>query len=330
MPWGWGSHRVKASKGFGGGSKASTNWRYLTDADQAGPRKEETMMSTTFGKKQFQLTTADVAGIQGYRHPKGGRTTLTMYYTKDLAAAAVKKYGQAHFDSKIPEGRKMSGVEAKEQAAKAERVRVAVQQQEDRGTFAVVPAERLANHYPDRLRAMVIHYEGALTKGDHQATKVSLVARSVAAGYTVEAEQVRIDALKEAADAAAAKEAASLAAMRAQEAARQVKRAAAALKTKAESEQRMQSFDEGMLGVDALHACDLQKLLKRRGLGAGGSKAVLLERLQGAIAVSTASESASKSTAKRPAAEVEGEDESNAAGVGEAGTAKKCKTGVDM
>jgi hypothetical protein len=93
----------------------SSNWRYLTDIDGAGPRKDEIMLTTTDAKKSFALETSDIARIEGFRRP-GARSTLTLYYHGDLVALSVKKHGQEHFDAKIPEGRKLSGADAREQA----------------------------------------------------------------------------------------------------------------------------------------------------------------------------------------------------------------------
>jgi len=108
--WAGSSHR-------GGGGLASTNWRYFTEEDRLGARKEEMIMSTTLAKQRFELATSDLERIQGYRR-QGARSTLAMYYVNDLKDEAIAKHGQAHFDKRVPAGKELSGVAAKERAEK--------------------------------------------------------------------------------------------------------------------------------------------------------------------------------------------------------------------
>ena len=109
--------------GFGGGGQASSNWRYLTEADRVGPRKDEMMMSTMYAKEQFGLLTSDIALIQGFRRP-GSYSTQTMYYEADLKAYAIRKLGQDRYSQETKYGREESGVAQQERdkaAAEQER-----------------------------------------------------------------------------------------------------------------------------------------------------------------------------------------------------------------
>ena len=144
---------------FHGGGQASTNWRYFTEADRNGPRKAEIIMSTTYAKDCFMLTTTDLCGIQGYRRP-GERSTLTMYYVNDLQAASITKYGQSYFDNHVPEGKELSGVAQQERDARAAKDAAAAQAQADKAPFAVVPPERLANCGMDKLQDILLRVEG--------------------------------------------------------------------------------------------------------------------------------------------------------------------------
>jgi hypothetical protein len=51
---------------------ASANWRYITDEDRTGPRKNEIMLSTMDAKKAFALETSDISALTGLRHPQSG------------------------------------------------------------------------------------------------------------------------------------------------------------------------------------------------------------------------------------------------------------------
>lgn len=80
-----GAHSVRVGHGrfyvsIGGGSgggQASRNWRYITNEDQTGPRKDEHIISTTLAKERYHLSTSDLCSLQGLRR-KGARSTLTM------------------------------------------------------------------------------------------------------------------------------------------------------------------------------------------------------------------------------------------------------------
>ena len=61
---GWGGYGRSSGYGGRGGGSASTNWRYLTEQDAQGPRREEIMMSTTYAKDRFALTTSDLASLE--------------------------------------------------------------------------------------------------------------------------------------------------------------------------------------------------------------------------------------------------------------------------
>ncbi|KAJ1383107.1 hypothetical protein B484DRAFT_23382 [Ochromonadaceae sp. CCMP2298] len=62
----YGAYKSSSSHGKKTTPPASSNWRYLTEVDAAGPRRLEIMTSTTNAKKDFQLETSDIANIQGY------------------------------------------------------------------------------------------------------------------------------------------------------------------------------------------------------------------------------------------------------------------------
>jgi hypothetical protein len=122
------------------------------------------MMSTTFAKKRFELTTADLTAIQGYRRKAhwGGGNNLTMYYSKDLEAASIKKWGQAYFDSHVPEGREKSGVAGKEREEKEKKKAAQEQIAADNQPYSVVPLERLGNLGFGRLQQILLRYDVAV------------------------------------------------------------------------------------------------------------------------------------------------------------------------
>ena len=190
-----------------GGAASSTNWRYLTEEDRAGPRASEIMMSTTEAKKSFDLTTSDISQIQGFRRPHGswgGGNTLTLYYHSDLVAASVRRHGQETFDKRVPEGRQMSGEAAKEKAVAATKEQEQAQISSDNAAYAVVPVDRLGNVKMYTLQKILVRLEGGKKK-PFASKKDDVVQRIIAAGYSTEAEAKQMVLQKARDEAEAAK-----------------------------------------------------------------------------------------------------------------------------
>ena len=120
------------------------------------------MLTTTYAKAQFApfLSTQDLCGIEGYRRPGGGRSTLTLYYEDDLVASVVRRVGQERYGRETKHGRERSGVAAAERAEAAKQQEAAAQAAADRQPYAVVPAERLGNLGIDKLQAILVRCEG--------------------------------------------------------------------------------------------------------------------------------------------------------------------------
>ena len=120
------------------------------------------MLTTTYAKDQFApfLSTQDLCGIEGYRRPGGGRSTLTLYYEDDLVASVVRRVGQERYGRETKHGRERSGVAAAERAEAAKQQEAAAQAAADRQPYAVVPAERLGNLGIDKLQAILVRCEG--------------------------------------------------------------------------------------------------------------------------------------------------------------------------
>jgi len=268
---GWGGYGRSSCYGgrgnnFHGGGSASTNWRYLTEADRQGPRREEIMMSTTYAKERFALTTTDIGRIQGYRRPGGKGGTLTMYYVLDLKDSAIAKHGQQHFDNHVPEGKELSGVAATERAEKEEQERVAAQAARDRAQYAVVPPERLLNKGLDQLQAILIRCEGGRQKPPYEKSKAGCIERILKAGYDVAAEVAAMEKQKAADDERRAQQEADRAVLRAK-----IEKEAAAAKAKAEvaaalKAERVKMFEAGSLSIDELKYDEIQHQLSRLGV----------------------------------------------------------------
>ena len=147
------------------------------------------MLTTTYAKDQFApfLSTQDLCGIEGYRRPGGGRSTLTMYYEDDLVASVVRRCGQERYGLETKHGREDSGVAAAERAAAAAAQVAAAQASTDKHPHAVVPAERLGNLGLDKLQAILMRCEGAKV-GKLPPSKAGCVERILAAGYSMEQE----------------------------------------------------------------------------------------------------------------------------------------------
>lgn len=255
----------KARPFYWASTAASANWRYITDEDREGPRKNEIMFSTTDAKKSFALETSDISTLTGLRHQQSGYrsgSTLTMYYRDDLVALSVKKWGQAHFDEKVPEGRKLSGAEAREQAMREQEAAVSRLVNDP---YSVVPADRLSDFKLYRLQAMVQRLEGG-KKPPWPNSKEAAVSRIIAAGYSEateaahmaqqrvvdEAERVRLEAERAARVAAQQKAAAEEAVKKAaREAAAEVRRA-----------DREKAFAAGELRVEDLNYQEMHSQLK--------------------------------------------------------------------
>ena len=268
--------RAIPKSAFRGGGPASGNWRYFTEADRTGPRKSEMIMPTTLAKERFHLATSDLCAIQGYRQP-GARSTLTMYYVNDLKAAAIRKFGQEHFDNVVPEGRELSGVAQKDRDEKAAKEAHEAQVQKDRAPFAVVPPERLVNLYMNKLQEILVRCEGG-KKEPQCLSKEQCIERILASGkYDMEAESALMVQQKAAEDARQAQreiERAAWAEAKAKadaeaEAEAEARAAALAVKAKAKAEEsvtRLAQFEAGTLSADELSYAEMQQALKRLGV----------------------------------------------------------------
>ena len=191
----------------------------------------------------------DIAEIEGYRR-KGAYSTQTMYYVADLRALAIRKLGQARYEHNTPHGREKSGVAQRERDAKAANKAAAAAVAADQAPFAVVPASRLTNLTMDKLRRMVVRYEGKV--GERVISKAEAAERIIKAGYSMEREKA-VMAQKEAA-AKAEKEECRAA---------QAKREQAKEKREEEKKQRVRAFEAGALSVDRLNYQELQKQCRR-------------------------------------------------------------------
>jgi hypothetical protein len=281
------SHNTYYGSGSGGG-QASSNWRYITDEDRIGPRKEEHIISTTLAKERYLLSTSDLCGVEGLRH-KGERSTLTMYYVNDLKAAAIAKFGQSHFDNHVPAGRELSGVAQKARDAKAAKERA---QADKKNPYAVVPPEHLATNCSfDKLQDILIRVEGGW-KEPRCKTMQACVDRILASGkYDVEMEAKLMAERKAAEDArlaqAAIERARYQAAREAAEELQRVKSAAAAARKEKLLLERMELFEAGELSIDDLTWDDIKESLKRLGVKGKelvGKKDELKARLKVAVA----------------------------------------------
>jgi len=276
---------------FRGGGQASSNWRYLTEDDRQGPRKDDMMFSTTYAKDQFKpfLTTRDIECIPGYRRPPtGGRyggSTQTMYYEKDLVDYVTRQVGQERFNRETSYGREKSGVAqqerdqaAREQAAKAQ---VAADQQ----PHAVVPAERLINLGHDKLQAIMARCEGGKLP-PYEKTKAGCIERILKAGYSVEKEMEAMAKEKKLADEEAARRAAAREAHLIAEAKRQVEAAAKAKRDEEVKQERARQFAAGELAADELKYQELLEQCKLHGVTGkqmmGKKKPEVLEMLRAA------------------------------------------------
>ena len=232
--------------------------------DRTGPRKNEIMLSTMDAKKAFALETSDISALTGLRHPQSGYrsgSTLTMYYHDDLVALSVRKWGQAHFDEKVPAGRKLSGAEAREQAVREQQAALS---RVINDPYSVVPADRLSDFGLHRLQAMVQRLEGG-KKPPWPASKEAAVSRIIEAGYSQaaeathmaqqrvvdEAEKVRLEAER----------AARIAAQQEREAEEAVKKAAREAAAEVRKATREKAFTAGELKVEDLNYQEMQKQL---------------------------------------------------------------------
>ena len=175
-------------------SSASANWRYITKEDQEGARSDERVMSTMEAKKQYQLTTSDICGIQGLRH-KGSYSTRTLYYVNDLRAASVAKHGEDHFLKKTKAGRLESGVEGKERAEKDARKMA-------KSKFPYLPLKFMHELPVYKINEIIKRYGGSeLPNGSPKSMLVDAAKR---AGYSFEEEKKYQLGKKEKADLASA------------------------------------------------------------------------------------------------------------------------------
>jgi len=291
-------------RGFTGGGPASSNWRYLTEADRVGPRKDEMMLTTTFAKEQFApyLLTRDLCNIEGYRRP-GGRSTLTMYYETDLVACIVRQVGQERYGRETKHGRESSGVAAKEREEAAQKQAAAAQEAADRRPHAVVPAERLGNLYIGKLQEILIRCEGG-KRGPLPPSKAGCIERIIAAGYSLEAEAEAMAKQKAEDEAEAARKAAALEQYRLQEEQRKAEAVAKAARAEEAKKVRAQQFAAGELAIEELKYQELQQQCSLHGVGkecAGKKKPEMLELLRKAMAGAAPPRSTAPSPEEAPA-----------------------------
>jgi len=136
-----------------------SNWRYCTEADVTGPRKHELLLTMSDAKTSFKLNHSDLKLILGYRSTNP-QQQMTKWYFNDLVAASIAKHGQHFFDNNVPEGKELSGVAARERAAREEVARLAAEATADRSKYTVVPLERLSNCGLSKLQAILVRCEG--------------------------------------------------------------------------------------------------------------------------------------------------------------------------
>ena len=256
---------------------ASCNWRYLTEEDRVGPRKDEMMTNTTHAKQQFApfLTTQDLCHIEGYRH-RGARSTLTLYYLKDLVAHVVRRVGQDRFDSETKYGRETSGINAKERAEKereereeaekrADRQAAAAQIAADQLPHAVVPAERLMNLKKEKLQQILTRCEGGF-QPPLETAKYKMIDRIIRAGYSIEREAEVMAKQKVLDDALAARKAAEAAILREKFEKRQAKNAEAAVIRAKRKQERARRYAAGELTIEELDKSELKQECKLLGM----------------------------------------------------------------
>lgn len=269
---------------------ASSKWRYITQEDREGPRNNELMVSTIDGKKRYALETSDIAHIQGYRYP-GEYTTKTMYYTSDLAAASLKKYGKWHFENKVPEGREISGAKKREADAKQEKEQIAYEAARNKEIakreasdpyFVAKGAEDLERLKVERLRSICKRYEAGSNSLPYK-NKIDCIDRIMAAGYSVEKETKYVMKQKKVDDIAKAKRQAVDDRVKAKRKAENELDRAIKKRKNENALKREDLFAKGELKIEDLKVADLQRQLSKKGLDKTGGKAELMNRLQKAI-----------------------------------------------
>ena len=244
------------------------------------------LTSTTEAKKAFSLTSTDIAAIQGIRRRGGGKGssgTLTLYYHSDLVAASITRWGQEYFNTKVPEGKLMSGVADKEKKAEEEKLAVEHQVADDNARYAIVPPERLMNVKMYNLHEMLTRYDGGLRGKDgtkpYATSKAEVIERLIQAGYSTTTE-TEFNAKKRVSDDA---EWAAREKQRAEQEAKEAIRVEAekqrALVAKAREEERLALYKSGQLAATDLSFAELLTILKPLGLRCDGGKVRMLERL---------------------------------------------------
>jgi hypothetical protein len=198
-----------------------------------------------------------------------------MYYVNDLKDGAIAKHGQDHFDNRVPEGKELSGVAARERAEKEEKDRLAAQAGSDREPYAVVPPERLGNLGFDGLQALLVRCEGGKIP-PFNSTKAGCIERILRAGYDMLAEEAEMGRQKAVDDEERARQRAALEQARAEAEAK----AEAAAVSRAE---RTRRFADGTLSIDDLNYNEIKEHLVR--LGVPGEEEELRARLK--VACST-------------------------------------------
>ena len=158
-----------------------------------------------YAKSKFGLSTDDLRQITGYRSAHkhyGGGNNRTLYRERDLVRIIDRRAGKTVATPEAVEERRLQFRKQQEDEAQASR---------DRDLDSIVPAERLGNLQLNRLTAMVRFYEagGQAVGAAAAADKKILVERIVKAGYTVEKETARQDAIRAAEHAALQRRAAA-------------------------------------------------------------------------------------------------------------------------
>ncbi len=216
-------------------------------------------MSMTRAKLHFELAMSDLERIQGYRR-QGARSMLTMYYVNDQRDGAIAKHGQDHFDNRVPKGKELLGVAARERAEKEEKDRLAAQAGRDCEPYAVVPPERLGNLGFDGLQALLVCCEGGKIPLFNN-TKAVCIEHILRAGYDMSAEEAEMGRQKAVDDEERERQRAAL------------EQARAEAEAKAE---RTRRFAYGTLSIDDLNYNKIKEHLVR--LGVPGKERVAIRR----------------------------------------------------
>jgi hypothetical protein len=95
---------------------------------------------------------------------------------------SIKKHGQNYFDNKVPEGRKLSGVEQAEEARRISLCSLQLElENKIKDKYSVFPPDLLEKLPVDRLKDLMLRYEGP-TSDPNERTKAGRVTRIINAG----------------------------------------------------------------------------------------------------------------------------------------------------